>query len=209
MELQEVEIKIEEIYTCRICMEDDILENFISPCNCDGTSKYVHEECLTKWRTGFRKYHLHRWVCQTCHALYNYEVEGFVTRLQRREEHIPPTPVAEVSKEYILCIHLIVSIILLFICLICFLMYATMIKYNGSVMRQQHNNRTVSNLFHVQYGEGIIVIVLYMYHKPDCIFMTVSCGLLLYLIFLHPVYVFVFNALFLIGNILQSSIALC
>lgn len=79
------------------------------------------------------------------------------------------------------------------------------LQYSAAV---QHN-KTVSSLLHVQYGEGIIVIVLYMYHKPDCILMTVSCGLLLYLIFLHPLYVFLFNAMFLLGNILQSSIALC
>ena len=36
----------------RICYEDE-QENdneLIYPCACDGTQKYVHEECLAKWR---------------------------------------------------------------------------------------------------------------------------------------------------------------
>lgn len=32
--------------TCRICLEEG---NLIQPCNCTGTTAYVHEECLIKW----------------------------------------------------------------------------------------------------------------------------------------------------------------
>ncbi len=32
--------------TCRICYEPG---NLINVCNCSGTVKYVHFECLTKW----------------------------------------------------------------------------------------------------------------------------------------------------------------
>jgi len=35
---------------CRICFDEDIPENFITPCLCRGTNKYVHEECLQNWR---------------------------------------------------------------------------------------------------------------------------------------------------------------
>jgi len=35
---------------CRICLEDDTIENMISPCRCSGTGGYVHERCLQKWR---------------------------------------------------------------------------------------------------------------------------------------------------------------
>ena len=37
--------------TCRICLENDSRTNVISPCACSGTSKWVHRECLDKWRT--------------------------------------------------------------------------------------------------------------------------------------------------------------
>ena len=32
--------------TCRICLDEGDL---IQPCNCTGTTAYVHEECLMKW----------------------------------------------------------------------------------------------------------------------------------------------------------------
>ncbi|RUS15003.1 hypothetical protein BC937DRAFT_93043 [Endogone sp. FLAS-F59071] len=36
---------------CRICLaEDDGLDEFISPCQCKGTIKYVHSTCLKSWR---------------------------------------------------------------------------------------------------------------------------------------------------------------
>ncbi|KAF9678821.1 hypothetical protein SADUNF_Sadunf07G0076000 [Salix dunnii] len=34
---------------CRICLETDG-RDFIAPCQCKGTAKYVHRECLDQWR---------------------------------------------------------------------------------------------------------------------------------------------------------------
>nr|XP_025682429.1 uncharacterized protein LOC112783615 isoform X2 [Arachis hypogaea] len=34
---------------CRICLETDG-RDFIAPCKCKGTAKYVHRECLDHWR---------------------------------------------------------------------------------------------------------------------------------------------------------------
>jgi len=37
-------------YSCRICFEDsDIRNEFIVPCDCAGTAKYVHKTCLNEW----------------------------------------------------------------------------------------------------------------------------------------------------------------
>lgn len=36
--------------TCRICMEAEPVGSLVSPCRCRGTMKYVHRECLQKWR---------------------------------------------------------------------------------------------------------------------------------------------------------------
>ncbi|XP_009789034.1 uncharacterized protein [Nicotiana sylvestris] len=50
---------------CRICLESDGMD-FIAPCKCKGTSKYVHRECLDQWRAvkeGFAFAH-----CTTCEA---------------------------------------------------------------------------------------------------------------------------------------------
>jgi hypothetical protein len=37
--------------TCRICLDDVVRENVIAPCRCAGSSKWVHRECLDKWRS--------------------------------------------------------------------------------------------------------------------------------------------------------------
>lgn len=42
----------EEEYTCRICLEDELPRSaLIAPCSCAGSSKWVHRECLDRWRT--------------------------------------------------------------------------------------------------------------------------------------------------------------
>ncbi|KAL8152034.1 hypothetical protein V2J09_021842 [Rumex salicifolius] len=56
---------------CRICLETDG-RDFIAPCKCKGTSKYVHRECLDHWRAvkeGFAFAH-----CTTCKAPYYIRV---------------------------------------------------------------------------------------------------------------------------------------
>jgi len=64
---------------CRICFQNDDKE-FLSPCLCSGTSKYVHKECLEIWRTisinkeGYYK-------CMECKTNYKtikiYELENY------------------------------------------------------------------------------------------------------------------------------------
>ena len=47
----ETNSEISTIYQCRICLEEEeTIDNLISPCRCSGTSKYVHVECLERWR---------------------------------------------------------------------------------------------------------------------------------------------------------------
>lgn len=48
--IQDMELHIEET-ECRICFEEETREHqFIWPCRCKGTSKYVHNSCLERWR---------------------------------------------------------------------------------------------------------------------------------------------------------------
>lgn len=48
---------------CRFCLDVDSLSNLISPCECKGSCKYVHNTCLINW-------YQHRpdrgFVCGTC-----------------------------------------------------------------------------------------------------------------------------------------------
>ena len=40
----------EEGDQCRICFSGAEDGKLISPCKCDGTQRYVHEDCLRKWQ---------------------------------------------------------------------------------------------------------------------------------------------------------------
>lgn len=61
-----------ELFQCRICLEDSSNKtDFIVPCLCSGSAKYVHRKCLDEWRSqnpdgeNFK-------TCNTCK--YNYEI---------------------------------------------------------------------------------------------------------------------------------------
>lgn len=56
-----------ELYQCRYCLEDDNLENLVSPCQCNGTSKYIHAKCLDTWRNqNIQNEHFKKCIdCQT------------------------------------------------------------------------------------------------------------------------------------------------
>ena len=36
-------------YICYICLDAGDTDDLISPCKCDGTTKYVHKKCLLNW----------------------------------------------------------------------------------------------------------------------------------------------------------------
>jgi hypothetical protein len=38
-------------FCCRICLDTGPRSDFIAPCSCRGTSKWVHRSCLDKWRS--------------------------------------------------------------------------------------------------------------------------------------------------------------
>lgn len=38
-------------FSCRICLEEGNRKDFIAPCECRGSSRWVHRECLDKWRS--------------------------------------------------------------------------------------------------------------------------------------------------------------
>lgn len=71
------------MYNCKFCFNDDIRENFISPCLCSGNIKYVHRECLNNWRlinSNNQNYH----ACEICKNKFILETEnnfGILTKI--------------------------------------------------------------------------------------------------------------------------------
>ena len=57
------------MYECRICLEEDELNNLISPCLCKGTLKYVHKNCLNEWRIVSNN-EINMKKCSTCNFEY-------------------------------------------------------------------------------------------------------------------------------------------
>ena len=66
---------------CRICLDVDTLDKFISPCRCNGSLKWVHEECLQTWRSGNVENDSFT-ICEICNAEY------MLTRYEPMETHI-------------------------------------------------------------------------------------------------------------------------
>lgn len=63
------------MYECRICLEEDEIENLISPCLCRGTSKYIHEKCLNEWRT-LSENRENETICPQCKFVYLLEEQN-------------------------------------------------------------------------------------------------------------------------------------
>lgn len=62
----------QHIKICRICLDEDDQKDLISPCNCSGSTKYVHRDCLENWRaTNINEDNYKR--CEICH--FEYEME--------------------------------------------------------------------------------------------------------------------------------------
>jgi hypothetical protein len=48
---------------CRFCLAKDTYQNLISPCDCKGSCKYVHEKCLVLWYNQRPDRGLHCGIC--------------------------------------------------------------------------------------------------------------------------------------------------
>lgn len=58
---------------CRICLETGDINEMISPCNCRGSSQWVHPECLNEWRMTNQNPRS-RDQCEIC--LFNYIISN-------------------------------------------------------------------------------------------------------------------------------------
>lgn len=57
---------------CRICLEgeDSVNNPLICPCQCNGNSKYVHQQCLDTWRFQHPEGSSPRYKCRECQTGY-------------------------------------------------------------------------------------------------------------------------------------------
>ncbi|KAL3000723.1 hypothetical protein AAZX31_09G229000 [Glycine max] len=64
---QEKDEETEEKGECRYCQEEDLVSNMESPCNCNGSVKYVHRRCIDQWYNSKGRMIL----CEICRKPYN------------------------------------------------------------------------------------------------------------------------------------------
>jgi hypothetical protein len=75
-------IKIDIETICRICHENDIIDNLIYPCKCTGNIKYVHYKCLNRWCNTSN-----RTECEICNYTFKkngniIQFYGFLNRIR-------------------------------------------------------------------------------------------------------------------------------
>ena len=101
------------INNCRICFEEDIRNNLISPCLCSGDIKYVHRNCLNYWRNNPSLNNKNFFSCEICK-------EEFI--LEINEELINEEKIDNLNFKYKLYIGIeILSIVLILLTTIFFI----------------------------------------------------------------------------------------
>lgn len=67
--------------------EDPSLGQLISPCNCTGSARYIHEGCLDAWRKNAAQ-RKHFWECDICHYKYQFSRLGWARLLENPAGHL-------------------------------------------------------------------------------------------------------------------------
>lgn len=75
---------MEDQQDCRICLDNKNVHDFVSPCKCSGTLKYVHQKCFSRWLQERATYG-NEYQCEICKTIYlNYSEDvGLVRYLVR------------------------------------------------------------------------------------------------------------------------------
>jgi E3 ubiquitin-protein ligase DOA10 len=66
----EINLNTSDSLMCRICHEGEEEGRLFSPCKCSGTMKFVHENCLDKWRA-LSSNPQSFFICDNCKYHYN------------------------------------------------------------------------------------------------------------------------------------------
>lgn len=64
-------------YTCRVCFESsDTRSDFIAPCACNGSQRFVHRHCLNTWLHTCNTEQC-KTRCPSCHSNYTFTNQNF------------------------------------------------------------------------------------------------------------------------------------
>ena len=190
--------KTQVMYQCRICLQDDTMENLITPCNCIGTQKYVHSNCLALWRRQFERMHIHRVRCQICKGDYTVPVSGYIVRpdpspivrRRRRQVRDPvrrrPTNDRSNNKKLIKYTILIFQ---LFSCLNTLITFLYFVWSNYNYLDIVFS----SNIKYIQFAQSVAHVLCYAYYCQDIMYVMSTSALLCFLITRNGIFLFLYN----------------
>ena len=117
----------EQEKTCRICYEIETLENpIITPCECNGSMKYIHEQCLKTWILSQTK-DPKLFSCDICKYSIKMEIE-LETSFSKKNVR------KEIFKMILLpCVICIVSSIIAYICFTLFSKSSNSVTTSGKI----------------------------------------------------------------------------
>ena len=209
----------QDIYQeCRICLEEDTVENLISPCECKGTHRYVHGDCLSEWRKRFSRMHVHRHYCSVCKRQFQTPVSGYVTIMETTPEHrieifppdspIPP-PIEHRRRPFVrrtwpnVFFHVIVQCCSGVILFGYFMMILTTNHPPSKfwVVHNVGNPFTIDNVWIlVHFGSVVVQTCCFASLTSEPVHLLTLSGLSVYFIFFTPFMAVIFHVLLLITN---------
>lgn len=134
---------------CRICLDDEGTD-FIVPCKCKGTMKFVHRKCLDNWRaSGFKeKAFTH---CDQC--LFEYVIEPYVPDQEEEKRRI------KLYRQYV-CRDIIIFIIVNLWIIATFSVLSWMFDFNNDIVNQFPDN---AFWMYCLIGFGCYLIIIGIY----------------------------------------------
>lgn len=137
---------------CRICLQPDRIVELITPCNCIGTSRYVHAECLYEWRRRYPVGHVNRESCNQCCRRYGIPLRHHLPVV------IPTSFLPDPCKLWFVCGWVFVNIAASMI--VYFSMIETYLNFS-----KDRDERQITRRRYAQYGVvGSNVLTYNYYH---------------------------------------------
>ncbi|CAK60908.1 unnamed protein product (macronuclear) [Paramecium tetraurelia] len=101
---------------CRICLCDDGNSTLIRPCNCKGSLRFIHENCLKVWileKQGIEQVYKNDIDCEVCHTKFQMETKFLNQKQFRMLKKAPRARICCWAVEIIVTLGIIGTIIAL------------------------------------------------------------------------------------------------
>jgi hypothetical protein len=150
-------------YTCRFCFEGPYENNpLIDPCDCSGSVKYVHIQCIRTWKLTTTN---PLWIdkCQLCLSYYTAYLRW------PKEDYPHETPLLH----FMVHKHIVLSALLYYAHLTCLSFYPILRPYFGKVDENTIHMSAYTNLEHLYFTRISHMIYLCFLGLVTCMYMYV------------------------------------